>query len=362
MQISAGASSTIFRNDLSNVEDMGISIAAIVHAAHQVIVEKSYGGKCDSDPSAITSLTMRLHKTIRETMMHVRRTTKDTELDWETKVFVPVVANFNPVEDLKISNADTDYIILLATIIVLAYEILLLPGASRNNKFLAKTFNDYLCEPEIYCQLNKSLKVEQQRLNRADADSQTQQAVHLMRSFLSHALAGTFEWKTEPSNQHHQIDVSELHRSIQRSQSVRKGFTLTPRDLIVQVFLKSGCSYNFDFVHRIVHSGRKVVVKTCVGLRMHVEEGITVSRIWGTFDTVTIEAGEAREGTLAATIVVPPGYAYRAIEVENVSRAEGKSAPTIVETKQATLSISHGGYVVNHGGCRQSVIIESTEC
>jgi hypothetical protein len=342
-------------------KEMNFCVSAIVHAAHRVIVEKSYGGKCSSDPSAIASLTLRLHQNVREIMNHIQCRTKDTEKDWEVQVLMPLIANFNNTEDLKISTADTEYITLLATVTILAYEILLLPEASRDNEFLTKTFTDYLCEPEIYRQLNKSLKAEHRRLRRAGANPRIQQAVEILRDFLPHGLVGTSAWKTKSLDRQNQVDIGDLHTATPRPQPDQKHSPSRPGDLLIQVFLKPGCSLPFDFVDWVGQSEDKLVVKTCVGLRMYVEKDVTVSRIQGMFDTVTVRSIETRQGALTATIIVPTGYSYRATEVESVSPGEGRSAPTIVKTKQAILGVYNSGYVVNRKSCRYSVIIQSAE-
>jgi hypothetical protein len=48
-------------------------------------------------------------------------------------VFRCIVADFSTGEDLEISASDADYVVLLGTVLILAYEIFLLPGASRRS-------------------------------------------------------------------------------------------------------------------------------------------------------------------------------------------------------------------------------------
>lgn len=147
------------------------------------------------------------------------------------------------------------------------------------------------------------------------------------------------------------------------STNLRNSFTTFPRDVRIEVYLKPNQTYPFDFVDSITHRDNNLVIKTCIGLEMLVESGYTVSDISGLFDTTNITAANGdNTDALAATIVVPPGYAFRVVDVVDVCEMEGETARTRIETVRATLLVRTGDYVVVRRNCRDSVTVETTEC
>lgn len=159
-------------------------------------------------------------------------------------------------------------------------------------------------------------------------------------------------------------EVTDATASVPASPRLQLPYSSTfPRDLRVQIFLKPDCTMPFDFVDTIDESDGPLTIKTCIGLRMHVEAGYTVSGISGIFDTVSLEARPGCGFTaFAATVFVPPGYSFRIPDVEFVSEMETSLAQTLIETKHAVMNVSNGDYIVKRRNLHRSVLVESTEC
>lgn len=356
---------------------MHLSTAAMVQAIHRAVVQVSYAGRCDADPAAIADLALPLQKKVRETILTALTSTSADNVNWRSQVFEPIIAtfvsvkclgvSFAPIKCLKISIADTDYVILLATLVILSYEILLLPEAIHQrplNDFLPGTFKELICEPTVCYLLSRRLEEEQRRLVRAGAKTKVQRASGILRKLIPDLSVVSAAWKARPQSR-----LSSFIGKLNQAPAKPAGSvfipsfrsTTFPSDLRVEIFLHLGRSMPFDFVESIERTGRYLLVKTCVGLRMLVEAGYTVSSISGTFDTVTLKALPECKTRLAATVIVPPGYFFRITDVDYFT-GKGTSGYTLLETQHARMHVSNGKYVIKRRNNYRSVVVESNEC
>lgn len=347
---------------------MSLSSSTIVQVALLAVVDKNYKGKRNNDHAAIARLAMPLHKRIQRSIKNAQQAALEFPVDWEKQVLAPIIGETHITEDLGVSVADAEYVVLLAAVIILAYEILVLPAAVDDlstNKYLVRLFDNYLGEPVVSCQLIARLTVEQRRLERAGAETDVRRAMRKLLALVPDTTARTSAWNVETSVAEYQASSISVCANPELPDPARTSlstFTTYPRDLRVEVYLKPGCSWQFDFVESIVESDGVLIVQTCVGLRMQVEPGFVVSEISGVFDTVTVEVPPECKTAFAATIIVPPGYSFHATEVEHVSELAGDLAQTMIETTQAVLNVSNGNYTVKRRNCHRSVHVQSTEC
>lgn len=337
--------------------NMEFCAAAIVQAAHGAIVGKNYEGKCSVDPSAIVYLVYSLQQRIREAVEQALLTSLVDDVDWETQVLAPIVASFHVVSELGISSEDGEYLVLIGVVITLAYEILLAPRTQEHKSvytFISNIFAEYLCEPDIHHRITERFKLEQRRLETIGSTYAIQDAVRNLRLMLPDIWTSIVSWERP---------LPELHASTSSvTREDDKVSRHSPRDLHIAVSLKPGHSFSFEFVEAIYTSSGLVVVQSHFGLRMEVQQGFHVSDVSGTFDSVTLSAADDHVSGHAALIIVPPGYAYRATQVESVFEIEAQTPRTVIETAQATFEVSHGDYVVKRRNCHNSVLIESIEC
>ncbi|KAH4915904.1 hypothetical protein HBI38_000700 [Parastagonospora nodorum] len=347
---------------------MSLSVTSIVRVAHRAIFDKDYQGKCSVDPAMLARIALPLKQRIRSAVREMSTAARIGPVDWERLVFDPIIAEFHIVEDLAVSVADAEYIVLIATVVILSHEILLLPAVNvdiTTSGFLDRIFCDYICEPTISSKLIEHMKMEQHRLERADADINVLRATWKLLGLIPHKDSRSATWAENMPLTRDPADENIVEASSQLPSSTDKCSppSLTyPRDLRIEVFLKTGFSWDFDLVDCIVESDGLVVIKTCVGIYMQVEPGFVVSEVYGPSDTVTVKRHKGCETSLVGTIVVPPGYCFHGTEVEFVGEMAGDSGQTMIETKRAVLNVSSGQYVVRRKNCHYSVLIESTEC
>lgn len=341
-----------------SADNMEFCAPAIVKAAHDAIMEKNYGDKCSVDPSAVVSLVHSLQIRIREAVEQELLIMSVDDVDWETQVFAPIVANFHVVSELGISSEDAEYLVLIGTVITLAYEILLAPSTQEHKStytFISIIFAEYLCEPEVHHRVTERLKLEQRRLEAIEATYAIQDAARNLSLMLPDICTSIVAWERLLSKR----NVSKSTNPAEITDVNSRPF---PRDVHVAVYLRPGQSLPSEFVESINTSSDLVIVQSHFGLRMEIQSGFHVSDIFGMFDAVTLSAQDDEASGRAVLIIVPPGYAYLATKVESVFEVEVQPAKIVIETAQATFEVSHCDYLIKRRNCHNSVLIESTEC
>ena len=106
---------------------------------------------------------MLLQKRIRKEVRSALSAQKNSVVDWHARVVEPVVTSSELEEGIDVSMADHEYSILLATVLMIAYEILLLPEAMEKEGttgFLVTTFERFLCESGVHRRAVNGLKDE----------------------------------------------------------------------------------------------------------------------------------------------------------------------------------------------------------
>jgi hypothetical protein len=351
---------------------MTLNLPAVLQAAYTALSEKSFAGDNSRDPSAIISLTVRLQRRIRPFINRALQTSGSSQFDdWAAKVLNPVLDEFDSANALGVSIEDAEYMVLLGTVIILAWEISYLSVASPNvytiNYFLMKLFGDYLCEPEVCCRVAERLRTEHENLERTEAGTEVLQAVWALRNLTPDLTEGTAMWNSynaSPFNAKNKDSAPSIDAITEacKTHEPTPSPIAVPRRAHIQVFLKPGCSWPFDFVNAVNIIEGVLTVKTCIGVFMQVEEGFAVSSISGVFDTVSLGALQGAKNGRAATIIIPPGYAFRVPDIDDVSEVEELRVKTKIETKEAFLFVIDGDYIVQRRNYRLSVLIESTKC
>jgi hypothetical protein len=362
----------------SFVQPTGVdfSFAAIVQTIHRAVVQQSYAGEGNADPSTCASLALSLRQQIRKYITRALQSTPASAVNWEAQVLSPLIADFSVVQDLGVSVPDAEYIVLLACAVGLAHDVLLLPDVSYQHSAcdsLVNIFKQCFCEPQVCGAVLGRLEEEQRRLVRAGANLDVQQAVGVLRELMPDLSASAVAWwdvpggiiredgKNSVQSIQAQLDMDISAAGSSASTSAR--LAGCPRDLQVHVFLKPGCSMDLDFVDAVASSDASLVVTTRIGLRMAVQPGYTVSAIAGIFDTVTLRASSSTvpNKLFAATVVIPSGYSFRIADVEWVSELQNDLAQTIVETNRYVVIIGGGHYVLTRRNAHRSVLVESSD-
>ncbi|KAH8707051.1 hypothetical protein GQ44DRAFT_777543 [Phaeosphaeriaceae sp. PMI808] len=352
----------------SQTKSMTLCVARAMHAIHQAIVDKSYGGNCETDPAAFVRLAAPLQYRIRKMVHHSLHESLGMPLNWEAKVSNLIIADFEVTENFHISPPDMEYFILLGTVVVLAYEILLSLGEWQGlstREFLTRSFEIYFCEPYIGQSLAEFLMTEKHRLGRAGADKRVQLAVYTLQDLVQDLSNSSSLWTESRLGFQSRTDAADTEPIVYNSPSLQKnmsGSTILPQDLLVKVFLRPGCSIPLDFVNFLRTSKGGFEIKTCNGIRMEVLPGFEVSSISGIFDTVTVQASEGNSIDFAATVFIPAGCLLRATEIEDVTEIEGKPRRAVIRGKQAIFEFSDadGGYSVSRGKYEQNLFIQNT--
>jgi len=363
---------------------MDLSVAAVIQSAHWAIVAKNYSGKCDIDPSAIVRLTTRLQKRIRVSIHRTQalQILSDRSVDWSTELFDPIIAECDIFEHLGISDEDAEYLVLLATLLILAYELCLLPRVSRQphtKTFLVQAFKDYLSEPEVCYRVAGKLNSEYRRLKRAAADMTVVLAVRVLRNLMPDMSTAHAHWEshvpltslvddTAGASQADAADDSDqtVKVMMRRSQlperyDLSPTFVAFPQDVRVEVYLNPGEALPFDWVESMGIEHKILTVETCIGISILVEPGYTLSETSGIFDELTLSAIDDTAVGLAATIVVPPGYTFRVTEIEDVCEIAGSSGQMMIVTKRGVFIVAQGEYTIERRINRHSAQIVSTD-
>lgn len=258
------------------------SIAAIVHTIYRTVVQESYFGCTNADPGTSADLALQLHKHMRHAINQLGQRSRVHAVDWQAQLLVPFIAEFRVIRDIGVSKADEEYILLLSTVIVLAYELLMLPEIACQDStmdFLDSKFDQTFCEPEICRSMILRLEAEQHRLHATCTDISVLKAVGALCRLMSGVPASTALWE-------------KMRRAVcpRRPESIvaaQTQLTTFPRDVHIHVFLKPKCTMEFDFVTSIRPCDAHLIVDTCIGVSIHVQPNFKISAISGMFDTVT---------------------------------------------------------------------------
>ncbi|KAF2255118.1 hypothetical protein BU26DRAFT_500741 [Trematosphaeria pertusa] len=336
------------------------------------------------DKVALEALGMEVACNLQCSVMVAIHSSDDGQPEWRTEVLDRIIRHFRYDRYLRLDGDEIEYVVLVVIVVLLAYEILRQRWASLSEEdqdFIVSAFTEFLDNRDVRAAIKAALDAEHERLVRLDADMDVLNALFVLTDAL-----GEVSVRIEAQDQDHDgpiVAMAEQHRaggasaivlddplpfssglahgddspspssspiisasSADPAQSLSPSFTAYYRDVQAQFFLKPGCSLDFDFVTSANLRGDTLTVETCIGLRMRVEEEVTVSNKSGDLDRVTVQASETGGCVLSATIIIPPGHAYSFGDIVSVEEETELPEWTKVETTKATVWIGNGSYSI----------------
>jgi hypothetical protein len=336
---------------LPPIEWPNLDFFSIVAIVQNVVVANNARMFSAMDSYEVKTTTSRLLSQIRWTINEVARTSGLTmPIDWESRVFEPIIALFDVPADLGTSPEDAEYALLVVTMIALAYELLLLPETNNlqpTYDFLTTGLGDYLCEPGVSSQISEFLDAERVRLTRSVADIKVIRAIQTLRTLLPDESVCGLKWKTslpmDRSSKDGKISyVKSLGRRRPSSANTAVSSTLcrTPspapsdfssispkpgEDVHVIVSLISGSHATFGFVKSL-------------------EDRAGLSVKFGRDVYNDFKRPHETANDLTATVTIAPGCIY---DIEDVLRIDGgthRDGWTLIETKTGEMHVGNGSY------------------
>lgn len=354
-----------------------LSAPAVAQAIYTALNRKTYRGQAIVNPTQIAAFALRVQERIQRSINEAVQDSDDGSVNWQFEVFKPIIADFEVSEMLGFSIDDTEYLLLLTTVALLGYELLLRPetsGEKATGEFLINIFSQYFTEMEMRMGVGRRLRSEQYRLEHSGGtDFLVLQALRTMLKLMpDHSTASasaaedsitsvTPSRATDSAQSGTPADTAQVLPRASQPCTLRAPTPVAPGQVKIEVYLKSGHSWPFDFVDSMGSQDRRLVMQSYVGSHMAVEPGFTVSNVAGLFDTVNIKALHGSPGTLAATILLPPGYSFHVLDIEDINCSTNPKCETRIDTHRATLVIKSGEYVIKRRNCRASALIETCE-
>jgi hypothetical protein len=363
---------------------------AITNGIHRTLIEKSYPWIPDVCSSALVGFGERILERIeREVTLVLLEAGFDPRIDWNSRVFRPIIATFDIVEELGVCPEDSEYMLLLVTALLLAFELLLLTGrdkAKRTRTFLVRAFEDIFVEPEICRTVGDVLDIELSRLARMNADTKVLKAIQGVRVLLPAIATCTATWDALML---HGLRGKERNRYLQ--QRMRTSTSLEPEvrismcseeaatkflreveifaplrrlaanpfDVEINVFLKHGCGWDIDFATSIDLEMDRARVNTFTGLSIKLEAGCLVSPVTAPDNKMLVTMPERSASGFTGTISIPPGCSYCVDKVEALRERRSGAKCTLIETADSVLEIGEGDYSIKRVSGGTHLIVEN---
>lgn len=156
------------------------------------------------------------------------------------------------------------------------------------------------------------------------------------------------------------ISPSTGSESTLSSRTISPSFMPYYNDVQAQYFLKPACALEIDCVKSVNVQDETLIVETRLGLRVKVEEGVTVSDISGKYNAVTIRALSASGYDLSATVIIPPRSMYSFSDVVQIDDDTAIPDWTQVETTAATVWIGNGPYNIQRCEVANRIMVKNT--
>jgi hypothetical protein len=374
-------------------EELDLSPLAIVNSIHSAVIAKSYQGKSSTDPSAIEMFSDRLSRRVQCEVRAISRGSHlDTTVDWEASVFRPIIATFDIQKDSGICQGDAEYVFLLATLLMLAYELLWMAGKSEAPKarsFLTRSFSECFIEPEICYNVSEMFESERKRLAGGVAEMKILRAIQHTQILLPDIDFCTAAWSTSMAPRAELCDsvfrrfthilakqttntrVSRWSKETSATAKSRKSrktvsFALPQspasnlEDVQVKVFLKPGRSWPFNSVTSIEFHGDSATIKASAGLVMQVESGCSISTSSGKSDTVVVTMPRNSTDGFTATVIIPRGCVYQANNVHDIKENIEAQGWTTIRAADAVLEVGDGPYLVQREYFQCRAFIQNT--
>lgn len=342
----------------------------------------------------VATTSEELLNAIKRSVNAAMRNTDDNQPDWRAQVLEPTTNDFPNPKNLTIDGQDGEYVLFISAVVLLGYEIIRQRGPSLSyvdDEFIVDMLVECLEDTEILSSIETALETNYRKLSYLKLDVLT--PLWMLSGHLKTA-AGVIETrmvsaKLAPSSSVQDAegpcgssanedeiasqstnttdstatDIDKTAGSKSSStntppssengpQPLSPSFTAFYRDVYVQVFLKPGCTHGLDYVTSFSHRNDMLTIHTFLGLSMLVEEGVTVSEISGTRDTVSVHRENGTGYELDFTLVFPPGCSHWISDVLSVEhRCEG-TRWTKIETSMAVLFVGNGPHkiVASTGG------------
>jgi hypothetical protein len=366
-------------------QTLELCIFTIVSRIHSVLAVKSDEASFKVLESSLQYFTSMLLDQVKARILELNpEGYLDPMTDWDTQLLRPIVADFDLSETLG-TWEEAEYILLLSTVLMLAYELLLLAGKSkapRMRSFLSLAFRDYFVEPKVFWAIEITLETERVRLAREGADMAVLRAIHSIRVLLPYIDLCTVAWEkrsnlgwsgdiAEPRfHDNDRAGTQDLRKrgwnadstattgSIkQLSSASRYPPTALPQNLYIRIFLKLGYSWPFDYVTSIEFYGNKAIIESSTGLSMQLEEGCSIVLNPRYSDAIIITAHEFQSHQYMATIIVPPCSWYPVTKVLSVNERTDVLGWTLIETDDSILNIGNVRHVVRQTEFGNRVLI-----
>lgn len=184
---------------------LDLTLFTVVSKIHDSLIVQSNRRSILSSKSHLMSFTARLLKRVRadihESTLGIPL---DSNISWEACVFRPIIATLDITYIWDVCIGDAEYILLLSTILALAFELLLLAGksnAGRIRTFLTRAFNEYFAEPAICRTVGMTLETERRRLAEKFVDVGVLRTIQHVRGLLPDIDFCTAAWKTQMNSQ-----------------------------------------------------------------------------------------------------------------------------------------------------------------
>jgi hypothetical protein len=374
-------------------EEADLSPSAIAYGIHHALIEKSYFGKSNIDLGALETFSDRLLRRIQSDMTDAIQVPMTLDsIEWDTRIFKPLVATFEIHEELGVCVEDAEYIFLIMGTLWLAYELLTACGKDKSPKirtFLTFTFGDVFVEPEICREVLEVLEAERKRLKEASADMRTLNAVAGIQMLIPDLEACTEAWDASmiqitssrcvrnnsvvDSPKHLSSTLRTLFpqsrcsedseattTSRERASLFRVNTMPVPTDVHVRVFLKPGCSWSVSNATSAKSANYGRIIKKPNGIEVRPEDGSFMLAPAANCKECTLERPKGSIDGFTATIIIPPNGSYSVPQVIDVRGKAGAGDVTIIETAAARFEVEYGQYQVRRKDFGERVTIENT--
>ncbi|CAE7208572.1 hypothetical protein PTNB73_07645 [Pyrenophora teres f. teres] len=400
-------------------EVLNLDPQLIVNMVHSALIPKFFKHTLPKDFAALESFGSRLAQRVKcDVHALISEAGLDPTTDWEHTVFIPIIADFDITENLGVPKEDAEYILLLAALLILAFELLILCGknkAERTRNFLAQAFDKYLVEPEIVREIDRTLEAKRRRLAGKLADIRVLKAIQDMRILMPDIERCTTLWRasmaprtvaipldsgpeiieqpTAPSKASVDTSVSAKEEddralkvpghvpiwrnntvhvsrwSASTASTIQPGKTLsiiqdehpadTSPEVHVKVYLKPSSSWNFHSITSIDYSGGHATIKSSIGLEAQLQAGCSIFPNSLYPDAMVLKRSEFTTDGFVADVIIPPSYSYHVVKVDDVREKMDATGWTIIETTDAILEVGSGRYLIKRKDFESSVIIEN---
>ncbi|KAJ4293181.1 hypothetical protein N0V90_008463 [Kalmusia sp. IMI 367209] len=355
------------------VPGFALSVPNVIAAVRCGLVE---------DPHAVESQSILAIRLLGNHVAIAIKAAVDEQPDWDEDVLQPIVDGYT------LTKTETDFVVITSVVLLLAYDLIRRRCADiteADTEFILNALGRSMRDYKVRKAVTDVIEAEKDRLLGLDADMSILNALFVLDGLLAQASAysrlrhdSAIDSDPNPAISQGlavipaKINVSPISMALTErddaptpTQNTFAGNLSTPtptptqtdyfRDVHVQYYLKPVCALELDDIKTHNFQGEMMTLETMSGLRVRIEEGVTVSEIEDAYPRVSIRAPVADGYDLSATVVVPPGHSYILDDVSSINQEDEIPEWTSVETSKATVWIGNGPYVVERHGAKMKV-------